>query len=81
MTERCFTAADVRAIVERYEADEDRGVRVNALAAAMAEQEGVCPPLEVCNGVCLRCGSGVLSSGEHIRDDLAPCYGRPYGGQ
>ena len=32
---------------------------------------------EVRNGVCLRCGSGVLASGEHIRDDLPPCYGKP----
>lgn len=27
------------------------------------------------NGVCLACGSGVLSDGDHLRDDLAPCYG------
>lgn len=26
-------------------------------------------------GVCPQCGSGVLSHGEHIRDDLAPCFG------
>jgi hypothetical protein len=25
------------------------------------------------NGVCLWCGSGVLGSGEHLRDDLEPC--------
>lgn len=32
-------------------------------------------PPETKNGVCLACGSGVLRSGEHIRDDLPPCYG------
>lgn len=33
------------------------------------------------NGVCVLCGSGVLlrppHTGEHLRDDLAPCFGRP----
>lgn len=32
---------------------------------------------DVKNGVCLLCGSGVLRNGEHIRDDLDPCYGKP----
>lgn len=27
------------------------------------------------DGVCLLCGSGVLTSGEHVRDDLPPCFG------
>lgn len=26
------------------------------------------------NGVCLKCGSALLD-GEHLRDDLEPCYG------
>lgn len=35
------------------------------------------------SGVCEFCGSGVLNSGEHIRNDLPPCYGsrkKPYRG-
>lgn len=31
-------------------------------------------PVQVEGGVCLKCGSGVLNSGEHIRTDLPPCY-------
>jgi hypothetical protein len=27
------------------------------------------------NGVCVLCGSAVLN-GDHLRDDLPPCYGR-----
>lgn len=34
------------------------------------------PRSDVKNGVCLRCGSGVLNSEEHIRDDLPPCSDR-----
>jgi hypothetical protein len=29
------------------------------------------------NGVCLLCGSAILSSGIHLRADLPPCYGAP----
>lgn len=30
----------------------------------------------VLNGVCTLCGSGVLyKTNEHLRDDLAPCFG------
>lgn len=31
-------------------------------------------PVQVEGGVCIKCGSGVLNSGEHIRTDLPPCY-------
>lgn len=31
---------------------------------------------DVVEGVCTACGSAVLR-GEHIRDDLAPCFGNP----
>jgi len=48
-----------------------------ALQHAHAELEAQRPsPERVRNGVCLLCGSGVLASGEHIRDDLPPCYGQ-----
>lgn len=28
--------------------------------------------------ICEWCGSGITSSGEHIREDLAPCFGVTY---
>ena len=39
-----------------------------ALAATTTQGE------KVRNGVCLLCGSAVLN-GEHLRDDLEPCFG------
>lgn len=52
---------------ERH-ADDFIAMADDALSAAEKEREG-----ETHNGVCLRCGSGVLASGEHIRTDLPPC--------
>lgn len=59
-------AVDVRMSREAW----DALCQLSERAAPYEYHHCVASPL-----VCSRCGSGVLSSGEHVRTDLPPCFG------